>query len=279
VLLVPRVGVHLLSSVPFAPFHGGSRCQDRALPQGEMGQAGVRVQSTRFVRLGMARLSTRFARIRGVPTRRRRISTPQEAQEGASRCGRRCVSTRASAEGAHLVAEGMDKYGQGDKMGALRCFERAAEQSESMQVKRAAYYNQCCCHTYFGDLELAQFALRDAILCGLDYAQAQEDPTLLRMEASAQVRNQLRSFAAGRQSSSGTKQKREYERMKREGTNRGANMSPMQGMLEDIDTGSNVDVTVGGLVRRVSLVIVAFVAVFFGLTLLLQYYLGASGLK
>eukprot|EP00894_Picocystis_sp_ML_P003354 jgi/Pico_ML_1/53871/g4340.t1 len=56
-----------------------------------------------------------------------------------------------------------------------------------MQVKRAAYYNQCCCHTYFGDLELAQFALRDAILCGLDYAQAQEDPTLLRMEASAQA--------------------------------------------------------------------------------------------
>lgn len=265
-----HLSIQLLLVQPFV--HGGGPFSSKV-------GMDSRVQSTRFVRHAMAHRATRFTCNRGVLARRKDRGKCVEVSKRWTSHGLRRVVTRASGEGTQLVAEGMEKYGQGDKMGALRCFERAAEQSESMEVKRAAYYNQCCCHTYFGDLELAQFALRDAILCGLDYAKAQEDPTLLRMEASAQVRNQLRSFASGRQSSSGTRQKREFERMKREGTNRGANMSPMQGMLEDIDTGSNVDVTVGGLVRRVSLVIVAFIAVFFGLTVLLQYYLGASGLK
>lgn len=198
-------------------------------------------------------------------------------QSSRSIRGSQRFRTRASVP-SELIAEGKAKYEKGDKMGALKLFEEASSRSEDLSVKRAALYNQCCCHTYFGDLELAQIALREAIQCGLDYGRVEEDPDLLRMEASAQVRNQLRSFASGRQASSGTRQRRDFERMKRTGERRSSAGSQMSGMLEDIETGDNIDVTVQGLLRRVVLVIVAFVLAFFLLLLLLKVYLGAAGL-
>lgn len=76
-------------------------------------------------------------------------------------------------------------------MAALKRFEAAlrAEPTPSPQaVHCELLYSAGCCHAAFGDIELAWQNIRDAMELGLDYAAAQTDPSLLKMEASAQAR-------------------------------------------------------------------------------------------
>ena len=52
-------------------------------------------------------------------------------------------------------------------------------------------------------------------LLGLPYDVAINDPSLMRMESSALMRNQLKKFASGSEKSFGTVQREVYERTKR----------------------------------------------------------------
>eukprot|EP00891_Asterochloris_glomerata_P003737 jgi/Astpho2/3737/fgenesh1_pg.00060_%23_45_t len=100
--------------------------------------------------------------------------------------------TRAS----ELLEQGKLKYSSGDRMGALKLFERVLQTEDaSRQDQQAALYNSTCVHASFGDLELAQMTLREGLAAGLDYEAALQDPSMVKMDSSAQVRIQLKRFS------------------------------------------------------------------------------------
>eukprot|EP00887_Chlorella_sp_A99_P004748 scaffold4.g4748.t1 len=104
---------------------------------------------------------------------------------------------RASAQAEKLLSEGQAKYAAGERVAALGLFEKALNESPTPEQRLAAQFNAACVHACYGDVELAQISLKDAMFGGLDIAQALagEQPGLVRMQASAQVLNQLRRFA------------------------------------------------------------------------------------
>jgi hypothetical protein len=132
------------------------------------------------------------------PAHRHRAALPPPR-----RAGRRAAAAAAaaSASAAEQLARGRAKFDAGDRGSALRLWEEAAADASATTAQRvAAYYNATCVHASFGDVELAQITLRAALLGGLDFAAAVEDPaavdpTLVTLVASQQVRNRLRKFA------------------------------------------------------------------------------------
>ena len=93
------------------------------------------------------------------------------------------------AQAAVLLEQGKDKYAKGDKMGALRLWERCLKQvrpcclphhafklelmssthqtltltepqEPSIEQRQAALFNSTAVHASFGDVELAQITLR-----------------------------------------------------------------------------------------------------------------------
>ena len=145
-----------------------------------------------------------------------------------------------------LLAEGRLKYNAGDRMGALRLWEQALDrvgraaqavhpladswgwafacwasapaarlrqrrcppQGPTQQQRVIALWNAACVHASFGDVELAQIPLKEAIFGGLDFPAALAgtgDPTLVKLQASAQAGSctahtapPARSWPAGR---------------------------------------------------------------------------------
>ncbi|KAL4445742.1 hypothetical protein ABPG77_008941 [Micractinium sp. CCAP 211/92] len=95
-----------------------------------------------------------------------------------------------------LLQDGSAKYNGGDRMGALRLWEQALQQSPTQEQRLAALFNASCVHASFGDLELAQIPLKEAIFSGLDFqaAVAQQDERYVKLKASAQVLIQLKRF-------------------------------------------------------------------------------------
>lgn len=107
-------------------------------------------------------------------------------------------------------------------------------------------------------------------------AAAQLDESLMRMEASAQLRNQLKKFAAGELKSSGTVQREIFESSRGEqgqgrggsvgaqGTQKPQRMGDMDLMNLDIDEGTSAEM--GAIATRVvglvALSVVGFVGLF-----------------
>jgi len=86
------------------------------------------------------------------------------------------------------------KYEAGDKLGALKLFEDVMLENPTVKQKQAALYGSTAVHSAFGDVELAQMTLREAIREGLDFDQALEDPELVEIQTSQQILIQLKRF-------------------------------------------------------------------------------------
>eukprot|EP00192_Tetraselmis_astigmatica_P018905 CAMPEP_0117671922 /NCGR_PEP_ID=MMETSP0804-20121206/13617_1 /TAXON_ID=1074897 /ORGANISM="Tetraselmis astigmatica, Strain CCMP880" /LENGTH=252 /DNA_ID=CAMNT_0005480465 /DNA_START=58 /DNA_END=816 /DNA_ORIENTATION=+ len=106
---------------------------------------------------------------------------------------------RASLKAQELTEEGKAFYTAGNRMGAMRCFEEALEEGPTPEQRQAALYNIICCHASFGDVELAQITLRDAINAGLNFEAALEaavaNPNYVPFASSKQAKIQLKKFA------------------------------------------------------------------------------------
>jgi hypothetical protein len=135
------------------------------------------------------------------PVHRHRAALPPPRRRAGRRAAAAAAAAAASASAAEQLARGRAKFDAGDRGGALRLWEEAAADASATTAQRvAAYYNATCVHASFGDVELAQITLRAALLGGLDFAAAVEDPAavdpaLVTLVASQQVRNRLRKFA------------------------------------------------------------------------------------
>lgn len=101
----------------------------------------------------------------------------------------------AYGEASQTLAKGHKKYESGDRMGALRLFEQCLSQDPELEDRQAALFNSTCVHASFGDVEVAQVTLRDAINCGLDFEEAMRNPDYVKLSSSPQVIIQLRKFA------------------------------------------------------------------------------------
>jgi len=84
-------------------------------------------------------------------------------------------------------------------MGALNLWEQSLKQNPETEQRIAALFNATCVHAGFGDVELAQITLREAVQRGLDFSKAIQDPTgvdeyMVKFIASQQVLVRLRKF-------------------------------------------------------------------------------------
>ena len=177
--------------------------------------------------------------------------------------GRGLSSTRsvsASSASRELLSAGKVKFESGDRMGALKLWEEIPSKGPTQQERVTAAYNQTCVHASFGDLELAQITLRDAVLEGLDFKQMLEDPTAfdedaVKLRASQQVLIRLKKFseaalkaAEERKSGATMVQKKEKQRTLAMNTD----------LSETLSTDmAGIDTSIVGIVRRVLLLLLA----------------------
>lgn len=106
------------------------------------------------------------------------------------------MAVRANAKADTLLAQAKAKYERGDRMTAMKLYEDVLKEGPTPSQRLAALYGCTAVHASFGDIELAQMTLRDAVREGLDYDKAVEDPANVTIVASPQVTIQLRRFAA-----------------------------------------------------------------------------------
>ncbi|KAF5829416.1 hypothetical protein DUNSADRAFT_16097 [Dunaliella salina] len=99
----------------------------------------------------------------------------------------------ANAKADALLEQARGKYKSGDRMTALRLFEQTLEQdSLEASQRHAAMWGQLAVHSSFGDVELAQMVLRDAVQAGLDFEAAQQDPSsFVEIQSSPQVSSDM----------------------------------------------------------------------------------------
>jgi|Transcript_4973 hypothetical protein len=171
---------------------------------------------------------------------------------------RRQVSAFSASR--ELLSAGKVKFESGDRMGALRLWEQIPSKGPTQQERVTAAYNQTCVHASFGDLELAQITLRDAVLEGLDFKRMLEDPEAfdedaVRLRASQQVMIRLRKFAEAaikaaeeRKAGAATVQKKEKLRAL------GVDTDLSEALSTDM---TGIDTSILGIVRRVLLLLVA----------------------
>lgn len=98
-----------------------------------------------------------------------------------------------------MLDEAKKKYENNDRMGALNLWEQSLKQNPETEQRIAALFNATCVHAGFGDVELAQITLREAVQRGLDFSKAIQDPTgvdehMVKFIASQQVLVRLRKF-------------------------------------------------------------------------------------
>ena len=198
--------------------------------------------------------------------RRSGARVSKRATRARARAARR-VAVTATSTAADALRDGRARYEAGDRMNGLKAFERALESEDgmSLETRRELCYCAMCCSAAFGDVESAKMYLREMQACGLDFETAIADPTMMRMESSALMKNQLKKFAAGEGKSFGTVQREQYERDK-------ANAAPTPATsvsgLRDLEISSDTDESVEAIVKRVGILIVlsavGFVALFKG---------------
>ncbi|KAG2445193.1 hypothetical protein HYH02_008661 [Chlamydomonas schloesseri] len=191
----------------------------------------------------------------------------------ARRVGRcRAVTVQASAKAAELLEKAKKKYESGDRLSAMNLYEAAMNEEPTIEQKRAALFGVTAVHASFGDVELAQMTLREAIRNGLEYEKALEDPEYVTMVTSQQITIQLRRFA----------QQIAIAMANRPPTERpyGSSARRTGGAVPDLDAilgsssgeSAEVDTSVGGIIRRVIIVVLVGVGLGVGLWFLgLEY--------
>ena len=159
-----------------------------------------------------------------------------------------------------LLDESRGLYEQGERMQGYKKLEQAMKLDEdaSLPVRREIRYQAMCCVAAFGDVEMAKQYLREMELLGLPYDVAINDPSLMRMESSALMRNQLKKFASGSEKSFGTVQREVYERTKKTLPGGPGGDAPIvnKGLME-LEIDDNTDASVGGIAKRVGGVVLA----------------------
>ena len=174
-----------------------------------------------------------------------------------------------SSGGGHpaetLLDESRGLYEQGERMQGYKKLEQAMKLDEdaSLPVRREIRYQAMCCVAAFGDVEMAKQYLREMELLGLPYDVAINDPSLMRMESSALMRNQLKKFASGSEKSFGTVQREVYERTKKTLPGGPGGDAPIvnKGLME-LEIDDNTDASVGGIAKRVGGVVLASIGGF-----------------
>ena len=164
-----------------------------------------------------------------------------------------------------LLDESRGLYEQGERMQGYKKLEQAMKLDEdaSLPVRREIRYQAMCCVAAFGDVEMAKQYLREMELLGLPYDVAINDPSLMRMESSALMRNQLKKFASGSEKSFGTVQREVYERTKKTLPGGPGGDAPIvnKGLME-LEIDNNTDASVGGIAKRVGGVVLASIGGF-----------------
>lgn len=170
--------------------------------------------------------------------------------------------TSASSEASQLLESGRKKWDAGDRMGALNLWESALDAQPTNQQRTAALYNATAVHASFGDIELAQITLRDAVQNGLDFQRAVEspeeiDPVMVKLRASQQVLIRLKRFAETTKRASGSvAEPPPYRAQKspREASSRLLQKDLSEVLETDM---KGIDASLIGILRRVLLVLVA----------------------
>ncbi|KAG2501907.1 hypothetical protein HYH03_000405 [Edaphochlamys debaryana] len=204
-----------------------------------------------------------------------RRSAPSVSGARPGRNGRAlAVRVQASAKADSILVKAKAKYEEGDRLQAMKLYEDVMAEDPTPQQKVASLYGQTAVHAAFGDVELAQMTLREALRQGLSYEQALQDPTYVRMATSPQIEIQLRRFA----------QQITIAMANRPPTDkpygapaRSRAPSSMAGMQQDLDSfmGSSsgdqaeVDTSVAAIAKRVALLLLAGTGLFIAL-----FYLG-----
>ena len=97
-----------------------------------------------------------------------------------------------------LLAEGKAKYLDGERMQGYKQFEKALRADDiGLETRQELLYCCMCCCAAFGDVETAKQHMRDMNLAGMPFDVALLKDEYMPMEAGAQMKNQLKKFAAG----------------------------------------------------------------------------------
>eukprot|EP00892_Ulva_mutabilis_P006777 jgi/Ulvmu1/4471/UM002_0196.1 len=164
-----------------------------------------------------------------------------------------------------------EKLQYNDRMGALREYEKALKDSTlDAAVRRTLLYNSCCIHAAFGDLELAQVPLREAIGLGLDLEQALQspEPGMLKLKASQQVVIALKRFA--KTVGKITKERAEYNPVKGmqltpAGVRTAMSQEDISNLVGTEMKGAGMDKTLSGILKRVALLLLTLIGLGAGL--------------
>ena len=190
---------------------------------------------------------------------------------------KRCVLTRASAEARELLAAGKVKYESGDRMGALKLWEDVPRYKPDDQERITALYNCTCVHAGFGDVELAQITLRDAVLQGLDFKEILTNPQsydedAVTFVASQQVQIRLKKFSEAALKAAAAKKD---AALPRSSSVRPTRKTLMQDDISEVlETDmSGIDTSILGIVKRVIVLLVVLSGLGVGLWLVGLHYL------
>lgn len=188
-----------------------------------------------------------------------------------------------SSQAGKLLLDGKSKFQAGDRMGALKLWEQAIELDPNPQQRQIALFNATCVHASFGDIELAQITLREAVQCGLDFLKAYEspqevDPALVNLVSSQQVLIRLKKFneATLKAMKSASNTPTEGTRPISGGSGRARSTKSMSTIKSAVFNNEDVadlletdvqgiDSSVIGIVKRVALVLVALSGIGVGL--------------
>lgn len=103
-----------------------------------------------------------------------------------------------SSKAEAILLDAKQRYESGDKIQALNQYVAVLKENgiTNPQVQKALF-GATAVHASFGDIELAQMSLRDAIGQGLDFEGALNDPqTYVEIVTSQQILIQLRRFSS-----------------------------------------------------------------------------------
>jgi len=187
------------------------------------------------------------------------------------------ILTQASAEARELLAAGKVKYESGDRMGALKLWEDVPRYNPDDQERMTALYNCTCVHAGFGDVELAQITLRDAVLQGLDFKEVLVNPQMydedaVKFVASQQVQIRLKKFSEAALKAAEAKKNAS---LSRSSTVKPTRKTLMQDDISDVlETDmTGIDTSILGIVKRVVVLLVILSGLGVGLWFVGLHYL------
>ncbi|KAI8474722.1 MAG: hypothetical protein J3K34DRAFT_118347 [Monoraphidium minutum] len=200
----------------------------------------------------------------------------------------RAAVISCSAKATELLARANDRYRSKDLMAAMKLYEDVlGEDGVTTRQKQAAFYGSTAVHASFGDIELAQITLREGIRNGLDFEQALSDPDLPDFVTSPQMLIQLRRFNGTAQGALAARANRAQAMARGGGGGGGGGGAARGGGIAGVGGGAlkqdplgsiigsstsdvaGVDTSIGAVIRRVLLLLLALTGLGVGL-----FYLG-----